>query len=1035
MRSCSLHSSVTNASLSARVKRKLLKGQDDLDGSLLCRPGHDHKSLDSTRSGHILNDSRFSSLEVNTHATSGSDAAAGGVASCVVDGVKELVTYPSKHAGVEGAADVSTCAGSDTSRGSGDDPVHLRGAVQRFGFLVAIEKIGPASVLPVRIASENSEAIIGRTPEELFALNSFTDIFADEQANEMNDILNLIEEQGTNAAATEHQVFTVRLEVRQGLSKTLWCTAHRHAATPGLIICEFEPEDDQLYPLVPPAHFTSANLEGTPSGIPMPKGWPESTKKQSRPLRIPQNARKRSGGALAMDVLSVLAQVQEQLAAAPDLDTLLKVLVGIVKTLTGFHRVMIYRFDQALNGRVVTELVDPELRKDSYKGLNFPASDMLEQAEELYAVDKVRVLYDRELEAARLVYRTAEDLNNPLDLTHSYLRAVSPVHLRYLESMAVRSSMSISIDVFDKFWGLIVCHSYGPYGMRVSSPTRKMCRLVSATVSKDIERLSHAACLQASGLINTVSTEEYPSGYITASSEDLLKLFTADFALISLGEETKLLGELAQPQEALAMLEYLRIRKATSVVASTNITREFPDLRYPPGFRYIAGILFVPFSVNGTDFIVFFRKGRMKETRWAGYAYGKTAERSAEDHSESRGRFKTWSEMTVSHSSEWTEQEIETAVVLSLVYGKFIRVWQQKETALRSSQLAKLLLANSAHEIRTPLNAIINYLEIALEGELSQETRDDLNRSHAASKSLIHIINDLLDLTTTEGGLPAKEEPFGLKATLREATDIFRVEARRRNIPYDVILHPRLPRVCIGNQRLVRHAISKMTANAIRSTNRGGIKVEMCVASRPSKDHIEIEVIVTDTGSGVNPATLDNLFQNLTLRQFDLSAVTENYSVRASAQSAELGFQKTSDINLAVVASVIRSMNGELKLRYEEGKGSQFVMLFPFHLPASDSENDSPTRPLESCRSLRTTDAWDSSRKASERVLVSRILPQDASAGGNKLANNLDVESLQAFKSGRGVGQKGNLDKLIEILQEPHLGNEKPSIIHDTSGA
>lgn len=121
----------------------------------------------------------------------------------------------------------------------------------------------------------------------------------------------------------------------------------------------------------------------------------------------------------------------------------------MVKELTGFHRVMIYQFDQAWNGRIVTELVDPRATKDLYKGLYFPASDIPKQARDLYKVNKVRVLYDREQQSARLVCRTVADLVHPLDLTHSYLRAMSPIHIKYLENMVVRSSMSISIKVAD----------------------------------------------------------------------------------------------------------------------------------------------------------------------------------------------------------------------------------------------------------------------------------------------------------------------------------------------------------------------------------------------------------------------------------------------------------------------------------------------------------------------------------------------------------------------------------------------------------
>lgn len=170
-------------------------------------------------------------------------------------------------------------------------------------------------------------------------------------------------------------------------------------------------------------------------------------------------------------------------------------------------------------------------------------------------MNKVRLLYDRDQETARLVCRTVEDLETPLDLTFAYLRAMSPIHIKYLANMAVRASMSISINAFNELWGLIACHSYGSKGMRVSFPIRKMCRLVGDSASRNIERLSYASRLQARKLISTAPTENNPSGYIVASSEDLLKLFDADYGLLSIKDETKILGKLEQTQEALAMLE------------------------------------------------------------------------------------------------------------------------------------------------------------------------------------------------------------------------------------------------------------------------------------------------------------------------------------------------------------------------------------------------------------------------------------------------------------------------------------------------
>src|ERR1700712_3734275 len=126
--------------------------------------------------------------------------------------------------------------------------------------------------------------------------------------------------------------------------------------------------------------------------------------------------------------------------------------------------------------------------------------------------------------------------------------------------------------------------------MRVSFPIRKMCRLIGDTASRNIERLSYASRLQARKLINTIPTEANPGGYIIASSEDLLKLFDADSGALSIRNETKILGKPEQTHEVLALLEYLRVRKFSSVVTTQDIVMDFPDMRYAPGFRHVAGL-------------------------------------------------------------------------------------------------------------------------------------------------------------------------------------------------------------------------------------------------------------------------------------------------------------------------------------------------------------------------------------------------------------------------------------------------------------
>lgn len=471
-----------------------------------------------------------------------------------------------------------------------DEPIHTPGAIQSFGLLVALREETDGR-LSVRCVSENSNKIIGFSPQELFRLESFTEILTEEQADNLLDHIDFIRDEEADPASNGPDVFTISIRPPQTKSIKLWCAIHINNSHPDLIICEFEKEDDQENPLRPPGELTPGEPEDTLYQNPTVEELHESTEISSRPLRILRSARKKRGEAGPMQVFDIMSQVQEQLSNAPNLAKLLKILVGIVKELTGFHRVMIYQFDAAFNGKVVTELVDPAHTRDLFYGLHFPASDIPKQARDLYKLNKVRLLYDRDLESARLVCRSSDDLERPLDLSHAYLRAMSPIHLKYLANMAVRSSMSISINAFNELWGLIACHSYGSDPMRVPFPIRKLCRLVGDTASRNIERLSYASRLQARKLINTMPTDKNPSGYITASSNDLLKLFDADFGMLSIRGETKVLGKIEHSQEALAMLEYLRLRSYTSVLTTQDIRDDFPDLCYPPGFSVIAGLL------------------------------------------------------------------------------------------------------------------------------------------------------------------------------------------------------------------------------------------------------------------------------------------------------------------------------------------------------------------------------------------------------------------------------------------------------------
>ncbi|KAF9485880.1 phytochrome-like protein [Pholiota conissans] len=875
---------------------------------------------------------------------------------------------------------------------------------------------------------------------------------------------------------------------------------HNDVASSGLIVMEFELERDVINPLYPPAvpsetstipspipssstagkHTPASKstqslplsskdteirnlsplfgLEGDEEWQPLAEDVLKSTTSQSRPLPalerlrrmrrqpvnihpLPSNSRRSrrqasrgSSSVGMMDVLAVMTQISEQLGTAPDLETYLKVVVGVIKDLTLFHRVMVYQFDEMWNGQVVAELVDWSQSHDLFMGLHFPAGDIPAQARRLYELNKVRLLYNAGQPTARIVVRSIEDLKTPLNMTHCFLRAMSPIHIHYLENMGVRASMSVSIMAFGQLWGLINCHTYGTHGMRVSFPVRQMLRLLSQAISRSIERLSFAQRLHTRKLINTMASDHHPTGYIVSNADDLLGLFDADFGILVIGEGAKILGPNQYGQEILIMAEYLRLKQYDTIQASQAVAKDFPDLELTAGFEIIAGLLYVPLSSSGKDFIAFLRRGQPHEVRWAGRPYKEAKESKLEP----RASFKIWAETIAGRSRIWTNEQLETAAVLALVYGKFIEVWREKENALQTTRLTNLLLSNATHEVRTPLNHIINYLEMAMNGPLDGETRDNLSKSHAASKSLLFTINDLLDLTRLEiGNETSFNEPFDLHSAIKEATHLYRKEAARRNISFNLDLI-RSPTDVVGDGNKIRTVVQNLTANALKYTSNGSITVSCTTFGEPeglrNVNQTAVEIRVADSGCGIRPDKLESIF-----REFEQVQSSE------PKPHSEAGV----GLGLAVVARIVEQLGGQLRVESTVGEGSSFSFLIPLTLSIERnlSRHGRSSRSSGSSTSLRSGSIGEKDIDSLVEALSSSHMKLEGpltvnksrrpSAGVFEVAgsqvpvrpvkiHSLDTEKPLPKQSFPISTEEGPNSRLLRASTPPYISAEKP---------
>ncbi|KAG4438300.1 hypothetical protein IFR05_006235 [Cadophora sp. M221] len=807
-----------------------------------------------------------------------------------------------------------------------DEPIHTPGAVQQYGVLLAL-KYDKEGNLEVRIASENSFWVLAYSPEQLFNLKSFLDILDNEsRENIVAQVEHALNETLVPKEMNEDthlDIFPVTVLRADGTEKRLWCALHISKGTQDLVILEFEDFSDVFYhpetidKTLPETPTQTVNIEVHPEEM------LKSTTRESAPLRVLQIARqKRLTGVSSMNLFNAMIQAQQQLSGAKSVQKVLDLVVGIISELTGFHRVMFYRFDMHKNGCVESELVNPQASLDLFRGLHFPASDIPQQARELYKINRIRILYDRDAETARLVCRDAEAFAVPLDLSHSYLRAMSPIHLRYLGNMGVRSSMSVSIVIDDDLWGLVACHGYGELGIQIPLPVRELCRNIGECAATNIQRLLMMQRIEARKPPQKAPPTQHPAGFIAASSADLLRVFDADFGLLSIHDEARAIGRLEPYREALAILAYLQHRRFTTVLASQNINQDFPDIKYPPGINAISGCLVIPLNVWGNDFLVFFRKGQLREIRWAGNPHEKI-KRAGTEYLEPRMSFKRWTEMVAGLSKDWTDDQLETAAALSLLYGRFIEIWRQKDAAGQNDRMTRLLIRNSSHEVRTPLNAIVNYLEMALENPIDETTRETLNKAHKASRSLIYVIDDLLNLTKAEDGpINSPEEVFDLGVTVSEVITQFRKEAIRKNMDLTVSTHQGIPVMVNGDAARLRQVLSNVVSNAFQHSVEGGIKVDI----RPIKTNEDCSVI------------------GITVQ--DAGIVIDQDNLSGETVPASLSDGQPLGVGLAVVARYVKNMKGQIRVQSELGKGTIFGIELPFQ-HAIDSPDDSlPMGPL-----------------------------------------------------------------------------------------
>ena len=403
-----------------------------------------------------------------------------------------------------------------------------------------------------------------------------------------------------------------------------------------------------------------------------------------------------------------LAAAVSGVSGAGTVAELCEAVVTHVRALTGYDRVMVYRFDPAGHGEVVAEARDDA--REPFLGLHYPASDIPQRARDLYVRNRVRVLADLDYVASPVVPRHSPVTGADLDMSLCYLRSMSPLHLQYLRNMGVTATLVASLVREGQLWGLIACHHYSP--KRAGYDVRAACELVAEVAATRIPVVEGQAKAQTELLVRAlerrlmramVESGDWRDALFGEEPSPLLAPLNATGAALLYDGQLLTTGEVPSVGDVYAVARWASEQPGDRpVVHTASLARVSP--RFAPAAEVASGALAAELSRADGEYLVWFRKEQVRQVRWAGDPQKPVAVGGAPGDLSPRRSFAAWSQLVRQTSVPWTTVDVATASTIRLSVADMI----MQVRALRA-----LIAARQASQTRTVIDGAQEPMVIA----------------------------------------------------------------------------------------------------------------------------------------------------------------------------------------------------------------------------------------------------------------------------------------------------------------------------------
>ncbi len=598
------------------------------------------------------------------------------------------------------------------------------------------------------------------------------------------------------------------------------------------------------------------------------------------------------------------------------------------RKITGYDRVMIYRFDKDYNGQVYAESRIETI--EPFLNLNYPASDIPVQARELFLLKRIRMLANVQATNVPLYALDENADNKSIDLSLSTMRSFSPIYIQYLKNMGVGATLTITLIKQEKLWGLISCHHYSPkyipYHVRLAAHLQGIFLSSQIDVRQvaDVFELVKETEKKLDSLHKILTGDEQ-----NLAQEDTLiqlkNLLNADAVVIIFKDTFYKNGPLPQDEQLIDLMKWLHNSIDQDVFQTTRIADSYPQASTLENL--VAGVVYIPIGRNTKNGIAWIRQEVEKTVNWAGDP-SKSINKDLENQILSpRKSFTLWKEAVKGQSAVWQQPEIKAATFISSYIRHQFHLADMNEEERRYMNLNERLqkaneeLANmnwiSTHDLKEPLRKIQMYASIILqkhETEIPESVKTNIIRMQNSAGRMQNLISDLLSyakvvneekqLVNTDLNVIFDELQNELKESLEETGG----SLQRENLP-----------VIQGIAFLLKQLFENLINNSLKFTKEGRPPV-ITISSQlidkksmnvliPNSEHHYYKVTVADNGVGFNPAfkkDLFKMFQRFHGQQY-------------------IG----SGIGLSICQKIAEAHDGFIEAEGEEGKGAAFNIYLP----------------------------------------------------------------------------------------------------------